>query len=79
MNGSQLMGLDSVGTEIYDIHEYFRKLTIGQRTPEFWGVTWSGWKWIEQYLVMFEGGLGLNKWWKDLGCVWVERINEIGV
>ena len=32
------MGLDSVGTKIYDIHGYFRELTIGQRTPEFWGV-----------------------------------------
>ena len=35
------MGLDSVGTEIYDIHEYFRRLTVGQRTPGFWGVTIS--------------------------------------
>ena len=37
MNGSQLMGLDNVGTEIYAIHEYFRGLTVGQRTPEFLG------------------------------------------
>ena len=35
MNGSQLMGLDCMGVEIYDI----RGLTIGQRTPRFWGVT----------------------------------------
>ena len=33
MNGSQLMGLDSMGTEIYAIHEYFRALMVGQRTP----------------------------------------------
>ena len=39
MNGSRLMGLDSVGTEIYDIHEYLRGLTFGQRTLGFWGVT----------------------------------------
>ena len=32
------MGLDSVGVEIYDIHGYFHGLTIGQRTPGFWGV-----------------------------------------
>ena len=30
MNGSQLMGLDSVGAEIYDIHGYFCGLTVGQ-------------------------------------------------
>ena len=35
MNGSQLMGLDSVGTEIYDIHWYFRELTVGQWTLRF--------------------------------------------
>ena len=35
MNGSQLMGLDNVGTRIYAIHEYFRGLTVGQRTPGF--------------------------------------------
>ena len=29
MNGSQLMGLDRVGTEIYAIHGYFRGLTVG--------------------------------------------------
>ena len=29
MNGSQLMGLDSVGVEIYDIHGYFLGLTVG--------------------------------------------------
>ena len=29
MNGPQLMGLDSVGIEIYDIHGYFRRLTVG--------------------------------------------------
>ena len=39
MNGSQLMGLDSVSIDIYDIHGYFRELTVGQRTPGFWGVT----------------------------------------
>ena len=33
------MGLDSVGTEIYTIHGYFRRLTVGQRTLGFWGVT----------------------------------------
>ena len=38
MNGSQLMRLNSVGTEIYDIHRYFRGLTVGQRTSGFWGV-----------------------------------------
>ena len=39
MNGSQLMGLDNVGIDIYDIHGYFHELTVGQRTPGFWGVT----------------------------------------
>ena len=29
------MGLDSVGIDIYNIHGYFRELTVGQRTPEF--------------------------------------------
>ena len=29
MNGSQLMGLDSVGIDIYDFHGYFRELTVG--------------------------------------------------
>ena len=29
MNGSQLMGLDSVSAEIYDIHGYFYGLTVG--------------------------------------------------
>ena len=38
MNKSQLMGLDSVGIDIYDIHGYFCKLIVRQRTPEFWGV-----------------------------------------
>ena len=37
MNGSQLMGLDSVGIGIYAIHGYFCKLTVGQRTPRFLG------------------------------------------
>ena len=37
MNGSQLMGLDNVGTGIYAIHGYFHELTIGQRTPRFLG------------------------------------------
>ena len=31
MNESQLMGLDSVGTKIYNIHG----LTVGQWTPGF--------------------------------------------
>ena len=31
------MGLDSVSTEIYAIHGYFRGLTVRQRTPEFLG------------------------------------------
>ena len=35
MNRSQLMGLNSVDIDIYDIHRYFRELTIGQQTPEF--------------------------------------------
>ena len=35
MNRSQLMGLDSVGIDIYEIHEYFHELTVGQRTPDF--------------------------------------------
>ena len=39
MNGSQLMGLDSVGIETYDIHGYFHRLNVGQGTPRFWGVT----------------------------------------
>ena len=39
MDGSQLMGLDSVGAELYDIHGYFHGLMGGQRTPGFWGVT----------------------------------------
>ena len=30
MNGSQLMGLDSVGIDIYNIHGYFRELMVGQ-------------------------------------------------
>ena len=30
MNESQLMGLDSVGIDIYDIHGYFRELTASQ-------------------------------------------------
>ena len=33
------MGLDSVSAKIYDIHGYFRGLTVSQRTPGFWGVT----------------------------------------
>ena len=33
------MGLDNVGVEIYDTHGYFLRLTVGQRTPGFWGVT----------------------------------------
>ena len=28
MNGSQLMGLDRVGAEIYDIHRYFCRLMV---------------------------------------------------
>ena len=39
MNGFQLMGLDSVGADIYDINGYFHELTVAQRTPGFWGVT----------------------------------------
>ena len=39
MDGFELMGLDNVGSEIYNIHEYFRGLMVGQRTPGFWGVT----------------------------------------
>ena len=38
MNRSQLMGLDSVGINTYNIHGYFRELTVGQRTPGFWGI-----------------------------------------
>ena len=37
MNGFQLMGLDSVGTRIYAIFRYFRRLTVGQWTPEVLG------------------------------------------
>ena len=33
MNGSQVIGLDSMGTKIYAIHGYFRGLTVGQRIP----------------------------------------------
>ena len=29
MNGSQLMGLDSVGINIYDIYGCFRELKVG--------------------------------------------------
>ena len=29
MNGSQLVGLECMGIEIYDIHGYFHGLTIG--------------------------------------------------
>ena len=36
------MRLDNVGIDIYDIHRYFRELTVGQRTPKFWGVTIMG-------------------------------------
>ena len=39
MNGSQLIGLDNVGGEIYDIHGYFHSLIVGQRIPRFWSVT----------------------------------------
>ena len=39
MNRSQLMGLDNVGIDIYDIHKYFYELTVGQRTLGFWGIT----------------------------------------
>ena len=31
------MGLDSMRTKIYAIHGYFRGLTVGQRTPRFFG------------------------------------------
>ena len=37
MNESQLMGLDSVGVDIYYIHRYFRELTVDQRTLVFLG------------------------------------------
>ena len=37
MNGSQLMGLDNVGTRIYAIHGYLCGLIVGERTPEFLG------------------------------------------
>ena len=37
MNGSQLMGLDSMGTEIYAIHGYVCGLTVGQWTSWFLG------------------------------------------
>ena len=35
MNGSQLMGLDNMGAKIYDIHEYFHGLMVGQQTLGF--------------------------------------------
>ena len=35
MNGSQLMGLDSVDIDIYDIHRYFSKLKVGQQILGF--------------------------------------------
>ena len=35
------MGLDSVGTEIYDIHRYFRGSTVGQWTLGFRDVTFK--------------------------------------
>ena len=39
MNGSQLMRLDNVGIDIYDIHGYFREFKVDQRTPGFGGIT----------------------------------------
>ena len=39
MNDSQLMGLDYVSIEIYDIHGYFRMWTVSQQTLGFWDVT----------------------------------------
>ena len=39
MNGSRLMGLDSMGTEIYDIHEKFPRVDIWSTNPRFLGVT----------------------------------------
>ena len=38
MNRSQLMGLDSVGIDIYDIHRYFREFMVGQRNLRFWEI-----------------------------------------
>ena len=43
MNGSQLMGLDSVGAEIYDIHGYFCRLIVSQLTLGF-GVSQLGFR-----------------------------------
>ena len=31
------MGLGNVGTRIYAIHEYFRRLTVGQQSTAFLG------------------------------------------
>ena len=39
MNEFQLMGLNSVGIDIYVIHGYFRELMVGQRTLGFWDIT----------------------------------------
>ena len=39
MNGSQLMGLDNMGTRIYAVHGYFRRLIVSQQTLGFLGVT----------------------------------------
>ena len=53
MNGSQLMGLDSVGTGIYAIHEYFRGLTVGQWTPGFLGCHMNdGMKLQDEWMVL---------------------------
>ena len=38
MNEFQLMELDRVGIDIYNIYGYFRELTVGQQTPGFWGI-----------------------------------------
>ena len=39
MNRSQLMRLDNMSIDIYDIHGYFRELTVDQLTPGFWDIT----------------------------------------
>ena len=44
------MGLDSMGTEIYNIHEYFRGLTVGKRTPDFWVSQLGIRAWVYDYI-----------------------------
>ena len=55
MNGSHLMGLDSVSTEIYTIHGYFHWLMFSPRTPGFLGCHINGLDDIYDLLDFFMG------------------------